>query len=227
LKRRRIGFATLGVVAFLGCRGAAPGVAPRFDTAGRFTCCNLHYEGNELSDANYWIGTTVPVGTPVRIESATPDSVTIVAGGQKLTLKHEYGTNEESFEQYVGKILVNSDPHRRIGEFPEEVQRAITKGKVERGMTREQVLLSLGYPPGQETPSLESLEWTYWYSPADAASFGIYRRTYRVVFDHRGKVTAVVGRPAPTAEVAIEHSDPVPPAPPKKSKNSSSPAKVN
>jgi outer membrane protein assembly factor BamE (lipoprotein component of BamABCDE complex) len=227
LKGRRIGFATLGVAALLGCRGALPDVAPRFDSADRFTCCNLHYKGDELSDANYWIGTTLPVGTPVHIESATPESVTLVAGGEKLTLKHEYGTKEETFDQYVAKILVTSDPHHRIDEFPHEVQKAIAKGKVERGMTREQVLLSLGYPPGQQTPSLKSLEWTYWYSPADFASFGIYRRTYRVVFDQRGKVTDVVGRPAPTAQVTIEHSDPVPPAPPKKPKKSSPAAPPN
>ena len=215
---RGIRFATLGLLAVLGCRGAATGPVPRFDPANRFTCCNLHRDGSELSDANYWIGTTLPVGTRVHIESATPDSVTFVAGGEKLTLKQEYGTKQETFEQYVGKILVTDDPHRRISEFPDEVQSAIAKGKVERGMTREQVLLSLGYPPAHKTPSLEELEWTYWYNRL---------RGYRVVFDQRGKVTAIVGRPAPTAEVAIEHSDPVPPSPPKKSKKPSSPAKPN
>jgi outer membrane protein assembly factor BamE (lipoprotein component of BamABCDE complex) len=222
--RSRIGFATLALVALLGCRGTVSESALRFDPADRFTCCNLHRDGSEISDANYWIGTTLPVGTPVHIESATPDSVTFVAGGEKLTLKHEYGTKEETFEQYVGKILLTYDPNRRIGEFPHEVQKAIAKGKVERGMTREQVLLSLGYPPAQQTSSLENLEWTYWWGPADFSSFGLQRHTYRVVFDQRGKVTEVVGRPSPTAQVTIEHSDPEPPAPPKKPKKSSSPA---
>ena len=215
---RRIGFATFALLAFLGCRGAPTGPAPRFDSADRFTCCNLHRDGTEISDANYWIGTMLPVGTRVHIESATPDSVTFVAGGERLTLKQEYGTKQETFEQYVGKILVTSDPHQRIEQFPEEVQRAIAKGKVERGMTREQVLLSLAYPPAHKTPSLEEPEWTYWYNRL---------RGYQVVFDQRGKVTAVVGRPAPTAEVAIEKSDPVPPEPPKKPKKSSTPAKAD
>jgi len=190
--------ASLGVAA---CHKAASQAAPSLEPEGRFTCCNLRYESDEVSDANYWVGETIPAGTPVKIESVKPHSVTIVAGDKKLTLKHEYGTKEESFEQYLQKILVRYDPRRRIGEFPDEVQSAIAKAKVERGMTREQVLVSLGYPPSHRTPSLQDLEWTYWYNRWI---------TYKVLFDQRGKVTGVVGRPAPTAEVEIKNADPAP-----------------
>ena len=213
MTRSRLGASALALGALLGCRASAPAPAPHFDPVDRFTCCNLHHDGDEISDANYWVGAKVPVGTPVHIESATAHTVTFVAGGEKLTLKHEYGTKEETFEAYVAKIFVAYDPHRRIGEFPDEVQSAIEKGKVERGMTREQVLLSLGYPPAHATDFLKELEWTYWYN---------HWSTYRVLFDERGKVTGVVGRPAPTAEVTIEHSDPVPPQPAKKKKSKQS-----
>jgi len=187
-------------ISLAGCRKATSDPTPHVDAEGRFTCCNLRYESDEVSDANYWVGETIPAGTPVKIENVKPHSVTVVAGTTKLTLKHEYGTKEESFEQYLNKILVPYDPRRRIGEFPDEVQSAIAKAKVERGMTREQVLLSLGYPPAHRTPSLKDLEWTYWYNRWI---------TYRVLFDQRGKVTGVVGRPAPTAEVEIRNADPV------------------
>ena len=196
--------ASIGLTA---CHKAASEPAPRLEPEGRFTCCNLRYDGDEVSDANYWVGETIPAGTPIKIESVKPHQVTIVAGGKKLTLKHEYGTKDESFEQYLQKIFVRYDPRRRIGELPDEVQSAIAKAKVERGMTREQVLLSLGYPPAHRTPSLKDLEWTYWYN---------HWVTYKVLFDQRGKVTAVVGRPAPTAEVEIKNADPVPAAPAKK-----------
>lgn len=203
----QLALAAVVVVGLAACHKAVPDPTPHIDREGRFTCCNLHYQSDEVSDANYWVGNTIAAGTPVKIESVKPHALTLVAGSTKLTLKHEYGTKEESFEHYIDKLLVPYDPRRRIGEFPDEVKSAIAKSKVERGMTREQVIFSLGYPPAHKTPSLKDLEWTYWYNRWI---------TYKVLFDERGKVAGVVGRPAPTAEVAIEHADPQPPEAPKK-----------
>ena len=64
------------------------------DTRTLYTCCNLHYDGDEINDANYWTGKTLPAGTAVRIEKLTKDSVTFNAGEQRLTLEHEYGTKQ-------------------------------------------------------------------------------------------------------------------------------------
>jgi outer membrane protein assembly factor BamE (lipoprotein component of BamABCDE complex) len=38
----------------------------------------------------------------------------------------------------------------------------IEQAQVEPGMTRDEVLMSLGYPPAHRTPSLDSPTWTYW-----------------------------------------------------------------
>jgi SmpA / OmlA family len=169
----------------------------------RFTCCNLHYKSDAISDANYWIGTKLPAGTPVRIERLTNDSVTFSTGEVLLTLTHESGTKGESFQQYLDKVLVVDDPRPRIAGYPLRVRRAIDNAKIERGMTREQVLLSLGYPPMDRTASVRDREWTYWWNRS------LY---YKVVFDDAGKVADVVGRPAPTAEVAIPNAEQPPPA---------------
>ena len=42
------------------------------------------------------------------------------------------------------------------------------------GMTREQVLMALAYPPAHRTPHLEGQVWTYWVDRDD---------TFRVYFD--------------------------------------------
>jgi outer membrane protein assembly factor BamE (lipoprotein component of BamABCDE complex) len=206
------------------CHHASPPPATLAQVEGRslFTCCNLHYENGEISDANYWVGKLLPAGTPVRIDNATDDGVMLSAGDVKLELTHAYGAKEESLDQYLAKILLANDPKPRIAAYPKGVRRSIEKAKVERGMTREQVVISLGYPPTSLTPSLEAKEWKYWYNP-DVQPWYNQWATYKVVFDDGGKVADVVGRPAPTAQVPVRNADAPPPPPGAAGKDQGSP----
>jgi hypothetical protein len=186
-------------------RGAPPSPAlQQLEGQNLYTCCNLHYEKADINDANYWIGKLLPAGTPVRIDKVSGDAVTFSASDVKLTLTHEYGTKEEPLEQYLAKVLVANDPKPRIAAYPTAVRQAIESAKVERGMTREQVLLSLGYPATHRTPSLQGKLWTYWYNRWV---------TYQVAFDDAGKVSDVIGRPAPTSESPIANAEAPPPTP--------------
>jgi hypothetical protein len=195
----RVALSILAAMMLGGCRQPPPSEAlKRLENRDLYTCCNIHFEGDEITDANYFVGARLPPGTPVRIEKVDSDSVTFVAGEVRLTLTHQFGKNEESMQQYVDKILVGVDPRPKIESLPPPVRRAIDVGKVERGMTRDQVLASLGYPPTHRTPWLRERTWTYWYSRW---------LTYQVVFDESGKVADVIGRPAPTAEVPIANAD--------------------
>ncbi len=191
------------VAALWGCKPALPPeVLHEYQSRSLVTCCNIHYEGEEINDANYYVGQTVPLGTPVQVQKVGRDSITFLADGRKLTLVRKYGTEQESFQQYLDKVLVAGDPKARVARFPRAVQDAIRDGRVERGMTREQVILALGYPPAHRTPSLTAGEWLYWYNRWV---------TYKVLFDDAGVVTQVVGRPAPTTDQPIQvESKPVP-----------------
>jgi outer membrane protein assembly factor BamE (lipoprotein component of BamABCDE complex) len=202
-------------------QAAPPATLAQHEGRSLFTCCNLHYENEEVSDANYWVGKLLPAGTPVRIDKVTDDGVMFSAGDLKLKLTHEYGTEEESLDQYLAMVLVAIDPKPRIAAYPKAVRRAIERAKVERGMTREQVLVSLGYPGANRTASLRGKEWTYWYNPEVQPWFNRWA-TYKVVFDDAGRVADVVGRPAPTAEVPILNADaPPPPSDTRKDEGSS------
>jgi hypothetical protein len=192
----------IGIVCLVAaCRQAvAPEVLHQYQSRSLFTCCNTHYEGAEITDANYFVGSTVPAGTPVQVQGMASDSVTFMADGKKLTLYHKYGTAQESMQQYVDKVLVPDDPKVRLASFPRSAQEAIHEGRVEKGMTREQVIMSLGYPPTHRTASTTSNEWTYWYNRWV---------TYKVQFDDHGVVANVIGRPAPTQDKPIV-PDPTP-----------------
>ena len=202
--RKRLRWSVPALIVALGaCHRAAELPEPKIaaETRTLYTCCNLHRDGAEISDANYWTGTVLPAGTPVHIETLGRNSVTFTTGDQQLTLTQEVGGKRELFAKYLEKVLTAEDPRPRISAYLPAVRRAIDHGKVERGMTRDQVILSLGYPPADRTASLDNPEWTYRYNRWT---------TYKVVFGDSGKVVDVVGRPAPTAQMPIANADAAP-----------------
>lgn len=166
-----------------GAPASAP-AAPSVQGQQRFLCCNLHTEREWLSDGNFYVGRLIPAGTPVTI-TGTPgrDRVAVQIEGQNYRLGQEYGRNQESFESYMNKVLVTTDPRPKINSFAPPVRDAIRQSKLARGMTKEQVLLSLGYPPTHGTASLDSMEWKYWYNRY---------ATYLVLFDQQGRLRDIV-----------------------------------
>ncbi len=149
----------------------------------------------------------IPLGTPVHVVGASRSGIIFTADGTKLTLSQVYGREQESFQKYIDKVLVTDDPKGRVASFSRAVQDAIREGRVERNMTKEQVILSLGYPPTHRTASTTANEWTYWYNRWV---------TYKVEFDDTGRVSSVVGRPAPTQDQPIPVETPKPAAAPLK-----------
>lgn len=177
----------LAIVALVlaGCGTAVPPeVLHQWQGHALYTCCNLRYEGKDITDANYAAGTILPFGSPVVVDEMSDHEVKFTSGATTLELKHKYGREQESSQQYFHKILVPDDPHERFAKFPPAIQTAIDDGRVERGMTREQVIMSIGYPPTHQTPTLDMSRWTYWSGRMS---------TYTVIFDDRGVVTRIVG----------------------------------
>jgi hypothetical protein len=163
---------------------AAPAAAPSVQGQQRFLCCNVRTEREWLSDGNFYVGRLIPAGTPVTI-TGTPgrDRVSVQIDGAAYRIGQEYGRKEEPFDRYMNKVLLTSDPRPKINSFAPPVRDAIRQGKLVKGMTKEQVLMSLGHPPTHGTASLESNEWKYWYNRF---------ATYLVLFDPQGRVRDIV-----------------------------------
>lgn len=201
MKRALLPLGLLAVVA--GCTPAmSPEVLQQYQSRTLYTCCNIHYESANVSDANYYVGGTIPFGSQVEVQKADRGTLTISAAGQQLSLSHRYGKENEPFEKYVDKILVSADPKIKVASYSPSVQQAIKEGRVEQGMTKDQVIVSLGYPPTHRTPSLDAWEWTYWYNQWV---------TYRVQFGQDGKVSQIIGTQVPSRNQPIK--DEPPPAP--------------
>ncbi|ATA55888.1 cell envelope protein SmpA [Variovorax boronicumulans] len=150
-----------------------------------FLCCNMRTYGDSISDINYdEQGTSiVPVGTPARITAYDFRFFNLDLAGKPQRIKNDYSRNITLID-FAKRYVVTEDPKRKIAGFPPAVGAAILAGKVMPGMTREQVLMALGYPVASENPSLDAPVWRYW---RDSWS------EFQVNFDAQGLVKDVAG----------------------------------
>ncbi|MFO1418880.1 MAG: hypothetical protein U1E83_09460 [Methylotetracoccus sp.] len=134
----------------------------------------------------------IPAGTAIKVTSYGGNWAGAEIRGQRFRLGHDYGREQESLEQWVGKLVVKSDPHRTIAGFPADVQEAIRLGKVMPGMTREQAIISVGYPLTSENASLNAPMWRLWLSSFDE---------YQLIWDQNGRVQEIVADPTVRSRV--------------------------
>lgn len=149
-----------------------------------YACCNLHYSGDWINDANQAQLPFIPAGTPIRVKSIDGYRANVDIDGKAMRLGLDYGRVQETTEQWVNKIVVSEDPTRRLATYPPAVRKAIEAGKLLRGMTREQVIMAVGYPQTDENPQLEGSYWRYWWS-----SYGPY-----YVYWAKGVVSRIDGQ---------------------------------
>lgn len=149
-----------------------------------FLCCNVRSDsGGWISDANYQEAgkKVIPVGTAVKITGYGRQRVALDASGQKLWLGNDY-SREIDLGAFAERFVVKADPKAKIASFPAKTQEAIKSMRVSKGMTKEQVLMSVGYPITSENPTLDSPVWRYWLS-----SFA----PFTVMWDGQGRVKEI------------------------------------
>jgi hypothetical protein len=90
-------------------------------------------------------------------------------------------------------VVLAEDPRPRLQSYPAKVRDAILARKVTRGMTREQVIMALGYPSTSYTPDMQQPLWSY---PTRAGEFQIF-------WGADGLVDNVFGNPDVRAKVLL------------------------
>ena len=123
----------------------------------------------------------LPAGTPAQITEIDGRRVLFTANNAGFELRQRFGT-AEPFQGYLDRVLTPENPASRLAAQPPAIAALIREGKVAIGMTREQVLLSIGHPPRHATPSLDVPSWRYWYGRFDR---------FDLDFDEQGKVRSI------------------------------------
>jgi hypothetical protein len=151
-----------------------------------YTCCNLHHDGDWISDGNWGDFPIIPAGTPIKAVNYGSNRVYVEIDGKAFRIGHDYGRAQEPLDLYIAKLIVKDDPRARVATWPDPVREAIRLGRLAPGMTREQALVAAGYPATHRTPILEAPVWTYWRDRMTS---------YRVTWDGTGRIQHIASQP--------------------------------
>lgn len=140
---------------------------PLMDQPDVVTLVNLHPDPQrlKLSSVNYQQAGFVPVCTPVQLVSLKKKEMKfrIAESGAEYTYefhKTMQGTPQAHLEKVFG--VAKSCPKARIAKMSKVDQEGIQQGQVLPGMTKDALVIALGYPPEHATPTLQLEQWRYW-----------------------------------------------------------------
>jgi hypothetical protein len=150
-----------------------------------FLCCNMRTDGSWISDINYDENgkRIIPVGTPLTYLGEGRNRIKINIQGKDQAIGNDY-SRDLSLDEFAKRYIVTEDPSVKIRAFPKKIQDAIAAARIVKGMTREQVLMSVGYPVSSENHTLSDKTWRFWIT-----SFA----EFHVKFDDSGHVIDVTG----------------------------------
>ena len=123
---------------------------------------NLHPDKTRLYDVNYQMSGFIPLCTRVRIDEQDKKIVrfTVLSTGQRYEFVHHHVIPD--FEANFNRVFGYSCVRGRAEALSSIDQQGIREGRVLAGMTKEGVILAIGYPPEHKTPSTASDDWRYW-----------------------------------------------------------------
>ena len=126
-----------------------------------YTQFSLYEEDGVHRTTNYRKGIFVPVNTLFTLVEIDDEEIVLKsANGKELILANIEPFSGEAvpgiYERTLGVHPLD------LSAFTNAERKAIAYGAVEVGMSKEAVLVALGYPPKHKTPSLTDNQWRYW-----------------------------------------------------------------
>ena len=133
-----------------------------------YTAFNLWYdEDGVMTSANIQEGTILPFGTEIQFMDADTDRIIFkrVSDGKVFKLKYSLERTLVPIETYIRRLFVLKEEKEMVVGVRPKIYEKIKRGIVEKGMTRNEVLLACGPPPPMRTPSETVDTWIYWTAP--------------------------------------------------------------
>jgi len=155
----------LVMLSLVSCdKAIKPEELPAHITVGAtyYTQFVIRYEKGIHLTTNFRRGASIPVNTPVKLLNITSKTIEVEVdnSSQKLLVKNvEKHTGDDvyrAFDKLFAKKKVN------MSKFTSLERSHIDSGTVANGMSKDAVIIAIGYPPITETMNLDGNLWVYW-----------------------------------------------------------------
>lgn len=127
-----------------------------------FTRYNFWVEKERHVTTNYSRGEMIPINTRATVESIGSKKMILNIDGRRITVvnvrKHTQRDTAEIASEMLSPISIN------MADIPESIRGDVKSGILRLGMTKEQALMTRGYPPRHKTPTIKASTWVYWSS---------------------------------------------------------------
>jgi len=149
-----------------------------------YTQTVLHWEKQQMSAANFLVGSFLPHGSAVKVVACNQNRLEfkLLSTGETFYYKFQKQAGEP-LKDHLKKIFATSWDPATVTSMSAIDQKGVAEGTSYVGMSKKGVTIALGYPPHKENPNLVAPVWTYWKNK--------YNRI-KVVFDENGIVMEII-----------------------------------
>ena len=133
--------------------------------AGVYTLVNLRPDEKRarLFATNYQQAGFIPLCTEVKISKTSRKVITFTDLATNIQYDYYYHRSAgEPFDKHLLKYFGKTCNKDKVAKLSKVDQEGIKAGAAKVGMSKEGVILAIGYPPMHRTPSLQSDQWVYW-----------------------------------------------------------------
>lgn len=127
-----------------------------------YTRYNFKYEKGKHLATNYWRGEFVPFNTKVTLESMDKKKLVLDMDGVKINIVNVKKFTQRDIKEIASELL--SPKKISLKGTSSDLAGDMQSGVMRLGMTKDQVLITRGYPPRHKTPSTKANTWVYWSS---------------------------------------------------------------
>jgi hypothetical protein len=133
-----------------------------------YTGVNIWFEKPKgIVTTNFHRGDMLAAGTQIKVTKAKKDYLKFIIDGKKYRLiyaaKHH---RKVTMNAVLKRTFFAENPMEgsNYSGFSKMEKDNIKAGTIEKGMSKNAVLMAYGYPPDHKTPSTDENVWTYWIS---------------------------------------------------------------